>query len=161
MEIRKATEKELPMIMGLYGEAQQFMAQTGNPDQWGRAYPPEELVRQDIADGNCYICVEDEEIAAVFMYAVMEDPTYQVIVDGDWPNNRPYGVIHRVASSRKVRGAASFCMQWCFEQCGNLRCDTYMDNKIMQHVLEKNGFARCGTIFVRDHSPRIAYQKTE
>ena len=29
----------------------------------------------------------------------------------------------------------------------------------MQHVLESNGFTRCGIIHVADGSPRIAYQK--
>ena len=39
-----------------------------------------------------------------------------------------------------------------------MRGDTHEDNLPMQRVLEKNGFQRCGTIFVEDGSPRIAYQ---
>ena len=31
----------------------------------------------------------------------------------------------------------------------------------MQHILEKNGFVSCGTIYVADGSPRIAYQKVQ
>ena len=30
---------------------------------------------------------------------------------------------------------------------------------IMQHLLEENGFTRCGIIHVEDGTPRIAYQK--
>ena len=30
----------------------------------------------------------------------------------------------------------------------SLRADTHADNKIMQHLLEKNGFARCSIIHV-------------
>ena len=41
----------------------------------------------------------------------------------------------------------------------SLRADTHADNKIMQHLLEKNGFTRCGVIHVADGSPRFAYQK--
>ena len=48
---------------------------------------------------------------------------------------------------------------WCAERCDSLRADTHADNKIMQHILEKNGFARCGIIHVADGTPRIAYQK--
>ena len=40
-----------------------------------------------------------------------------------------------------------------------LRADTHADNKIMQHLLEKNGFTKCGIIHVEDGTPRIAYQK--
>ena len=29
----------------------------------------------------------------------------------------------------------------------------------MQHLIEKNGFQRCGIIYVEDGSPRIAYEK--
>ena len=32
-------------------------------------------------------------------------------------------------------------------------------NKIMQHLLEENGFTKCGIIHVEDGTPRIAYQK--
>ena len=35
----------------------------------------------------------------------------------------------------------------------------HADNKIMQHLLEKNGFARCGIIHVEDGTSRVAYQK--
>ena len=45
------------------------------------------------------------------------------------------------------------------EHCESLRADTHADNKIMQHLLEENGFTRCGIIHVEDGTPRIAYQK--
>ena len=30
----------------------------------------------------------------------------------------------------------------------------------MQHLIEKNGFKRCGIIHIADGSPRIAYERT-
>ena len=96
---------------------------------------------------------------AVFAYFEGEDPTYGVIEDGCWPNHRPYGTIHRVASSGRVRHAAARCFDWCFAQCQNLRADTHEDNRVMQHVLEQAGFQRCGVIHVADGTRRIAYQK--
>ena len=50
-------------------------------------------------------------------------------------------------------------LDWSMEHCQSLRADTHADNKIMQHLLEKNGFTRCGIIHVADGSPRFAYQK--
>ncbi|MDO4299206.1 MAG: GNAT family N-acetyltransferase [Lachnospiraceae bacterium] len=176
MQIRKATENDLNVMMEIYAHARKFMAETGNPTQWADSYPAKELIRQDIAQGVSYVCVEDQleedvpeakenvteqEIEAVFMYDMREDPTYAVIENGNWVNDRPYGVLHRIASRGRKKGVASFCMQWCFEQCGNLKCDTHEDNKVMQHVMEKNGFVRCGRIYVEDGSPRVAFQKTE
>ena len=37
--------------------------------------------------------------------------------------------------------------------------EVHADNKIMQHLLEENGFTKCGIIHVEDGTPRIAYQK--
>ena len=54
---------------------------------------------------------------------------------------------------------ASEVIAWCLEHCESLRADTHADNKIMQHLLEKNGFTKCGIIHVEDGTPRIAYQK--
>ena len=40
----------------------------------------------------------------------------------------------------------------------NIRIDTHYDNKIMQKLIERNDFKRCGRIYVADGTPRIAYQ---
>lgn len=45
MEIRRATEKEFPQIMERYEYARRFMADHGNPNQWGPSnWPPEQLI---------------------------------------------------------------------------------------------------------------------
>ena len=87
------------------------------------------------------------------------DPADEIIEQGSWKNENPYGVMHRMAFFRKRKGVASFCLDWCFSQCGNVRGDTHTDNFVMQRVFEKNGFEKCGIIYVEDGSPRIAYQR--
>lgn len=160
-EIRNAVPGELEQILVIYDGARKFMRETGNPNQWSDHYPPRERVKQDIADGNCYVLTEDGEIAAVFCYFTGEDPTYRVIEDGAWLNDRPYGTIHRIASAGKQKGVAARCFNWAFSRCKNLRIDTHDDNKVMQHTLEKNGFIRCGRIYTEEGAPRVAFQKTE
>lgn len=131
---RGAVRGDLPQILQIYAHAREAMAASGNPTQWGDNFPPQELLE--------------------------EDPTYQVIEDGAWLNDTlPYGTIHRLASSGKSKGVASAVIEWCLEHCQSLRADTHADNQIMQHLLEKNGFTRCGIIHVADGTPRIAYQK--
>lgn len=159
MKIRKTTMEDLAEVMQIYARARAFMAQTGNPNQWGDGHPQEQLIREDIEKGISYVAEQDGKIETVFMYAFGADPTYAVIEDGAWKDDRPYGVIHRIASRGEVKGAGSACMQWGFAQCGNLRMDTHDDNLVMQHVLEKNGFERCGRIYLADGRPRVAYQK--
>lgn len=58
-----------------------------------------------------------------------------------------------------IRGAASFCLNWAFNKCGNLKIDTHRDNIVMQHLLDKNGFKYCGVVYLENGSERIAYQK--
>ena len=161
MEFRKATTDDLAEIMEIYAHARAFMAQTGNPHQWGDdGYPPEELIREDIRQGVSYVAEADGQIEAVFLFRVGDDPTYHVIEDGSWLNDEPYGVVHRIASAGRVKGSGAQCLQWAFAQCGNLRIDTHDDNLVMQHVLEKNGFVRCGRIYLENGNPRIAFQKS-
>lgn len=77
MIIRKAEIKDLEQIMGIYELARSFMKKQGNASQWGQTYPPEELIRKDIEQGNFYVCVKQERIAGVFAFILGEDPTYQ------------------------------------------------------------------------------------
>ena len=156
--IQKATLSQLSQIMAVYETARCFMAKTGNPDQWGMAYPPEDMIRQDILNGKSYVNLEDDHIRAVFYFAVEEDPTYGYI-EGAWLNDAPYGVIHRIAVDGSGRGVAAECFAFAEQLCGNLRIDTHEKNIPMQRCLAKNGFTRCGTIYLEDGDPRIAYQK--
>ena len=161
MYIRNAKTEELEIIMQIYADAREFQKKTGNPKQWEGGYPSVELVMEDMAGKHCMVCVEENEILGVFAFFMEEDPTYKVIYDGKWLNDRKYGTIHRIASSGKKAGVAAFCFRWAMEQSNqNVRIDTHDDNVVMQHVLEKNGFVYCGEIITTDGTPRRAYQKT-
>ena len=161
MTIRKTRAVELDRVLQIYADARSFMKANGNPDQWGENYPPEELIREDIARGTSYVCVEGDDILGVFYYAEGNDPTYAYIEGGSWTNDEPYAVIHRIAVAVRGRGVAAACFDYALSRCRNLRIDTHACNLPMQHTLEKNGFCRCGTIYVEDGSPRIAYQKSK
>ena len=156
--IQKADISQLPQIMKLYEQARVFMAQNGNPDQWGTAYPTEEMIRQDILNGKSYVNLEGDRIRAVFYFAVEQDSTYGYI-DGAWRNDAPYGVIHRIAVGDSGKGVAAECFAFAEAFCENLRIDTHEKNIPMQRCLAKNGFTRCGVIYLEDGDPRIAYQK--
>ena len=156
---RGANRFELDQIMEVYARARALMAQNGNPTQWGDNYPSRQLIEEDILSNRLFVCVINGELEAVFAFILGEDPTYKKIEDGHWLSSGPYGTLHRLASAGHRPGVARMVIEWCLEHCESLRADTHADNKIMQHVLESNGFTRCGIIHVADGSPRIAYQK--
>ena len=96
MEIKKASMQDLEQIMHVYKNAREFMCENGNEEQWGDDYPSTELIREDI--DKMYLCISEEQIACVFYYAVEEDEDYREI-NGKWLNEKPYAVVHRVAST--------------------------------------------------------------
>ena len=89
------------------------------------------------------------------------EPTYRDITDGAWLDDSPYGVVHRIAADGSEKGIGSFCLEWACGQIGHLRIDTHGDNTVMQNLLRKQGFVRCGTIHVEeDDDPRLAFEKS-
>ena len=164
MKIRKTTESDFDRVMEIYARARDFMARTGNPNQWGPTnWPPEALIHNDIKEGNGYVCLNDkEEVIGAFYFIQGRDiePTYRKISDGEWLSDSPYGVVHRIASDGSEKGTGQFCLEWAYEQWGHLRIDTHTDNRVMQNLLNKLGFVRCGIIYVvEDNYPRYAYEK--
>ena len=166
MRIRHAEERDLERMMEIYGFARRFMAEHGNPNQWGpTGWPPEELIRNAIRNGNSYVCLNGagRVIGTFFFIRGKEiEPTYRNITGGAWRDDSPYGVVHRIAGDGSEKGIGAFCINWAFEQCGHLRIDTHGDNIVMQNLLKKLGFVHCGTIYVEEDSyPRLAFEKSD
>ena len=163
MKIRPTTGEDLLRLLEIYQYARNFMVDHGNPDQWGLTqWPPEALLRADIAAGHSYVCVAEERIVGTFFFISGPDidPTYRHIEDGNWLEDSPYGVVHRLAGDGSRPGIGQFCLEWALQQCGHLRVDTHGDNKVIQNLLRKMGFTHCGTIYVEeDDFPRLAYEK--
>ncbi|MEI3187436.1 MAG: GNAT family N-acetyltransferase [Lachnospiraceae bacterium] len=159
-QIRVAQPEQLEEIMGIYAYAQKFMAEHGNPTQWETIYPPRDLVEENIHRKKCYVCMDGGKIEAVFYFVKEEDePSYRQLESGEWLNDRPYGVVHRIAVAEGTRGAGSFCLNWAFEQCGNLKIDTHDDNKPMQNLLAKLGFVYCGKLKLEENDLRKEFQE--
>lgn len=161
MQIRKATPKDIPNIMAIYDHARNYMRENGNDQQWINGYPSRMTVEVDIAFGRCYLCVDEQDAPlAVFCFTVGEDPTYLKIYEGEWLNDEPYGVIHRLGVMSHRGGVATFCFEWCAAQHANIRVDTHRINIPMQKCLIKNGYTYCGIIYIADGTERLAYQRT-
>ena len=157
MNVRKANLADLATVLNIYARARQYMASTGNPDQWADVYPPEDLVRTDLQGGNLYVIEEDGTLCGVFAFFPEGDPLYDS--QGDWLNTLPHGAIHRVASAGTHKGILGVCVDYCLSRVNNLKIDTSPHNKIMRHQLEKYGFVPCGKVIMPHLGECIAYQK--
>ena len=94
------------------------------------------------------------------MFALFEgtEPTYEYIENGAWLNDEAYLTIHRVAGDGQVHGVFRCAADYCKSLSSNIRIDTHANNLTMQRQIEKNGFEKCGIIYVYDGTPRISYQ---
>ena len=161
MDIRKGKEEEIDVIMTVFDAAKLFMRKIGNDKQWVNGYPSKDLILENIRDEYFYVCLSDEEqIVGVFFFKEGNDITYDKIYEGEWLNDKPYGVVHRIASSGVQKRIADFCLQWCIEKCKNIRIDTHRDNIVMQNVLKRNSYKQCGIIYLANGVERIAFQKS-
>lgn len=154
--VRQAQMSDLDRIEEIYAYARAFMAANGNPNQWGKTNPPVSQLKLDIADQLLYVMENETGLHGVFYFYIGDDPTYGKIYDGAWHSDLPYGTIHRIAgdgSGGILRTAVDFCKR----QIDHLRIDTHEDNVVMQRAVQKQGFRRCGIIYIADGSPRIAY----
>ena len=158
--IRKAEKNDVPVIMRLVDEARGIMRSCGNMNQWTDGYPSRETIETDIDNGHCFLCVEENgEIVASFAFIPGPEPTYKEIYEGQWLDDKPYYVVHRLASSASSHGVFNDVMDYCLDVAGNLRIDTHRDNVIMRHLLPRLGFTYCGIIYLADGAERLAYQR--
>jgi hypothetical protein len=162
-EIRKATEEDLPSILIIYRNARTFMKERGNPDQWGESYPDKDTVENDITHNQLFLVTEDNTILAVFVCTTVSEPAYEN-TDCSWHSEKPYAVVHRVASSGNRGGITKLIFDYAREKTGYIRIDTHRANVPMQNALKNYGFLPTGTVYYsRDGliTSRIAFDFVE
>lgn len=166
MEFRKTTPEDIPGIMRIIRQAQEYMKEQGI-DQWQNNYPSETVFAEDIVHDYSYVMEEDGKIIGTMAVIFDGEPDYDKIYDGAWKTvGKPYAAIHRVAvdAQMKGRGIAGAMLLEAEKMCrvrgvGSMKNDTHRDNHSMQRMLRKNGFEYCGIIYLEDGEERIAFEK--
>ena len=145
-------------------EAKQFQKAQGFT-QWTEDYPNLETIRQDIQAGKGYAVTCGDQIAGYMCIDFSGEPAYENI-KGAWNIGLHYAVIHRMAFRQefRIRGLSGITLSLIEDLCRSkgvkyIRVDTDFPNRRMQHILEKNGFSKCGVI-VFQGSGKLAYDKT-
>jgi len=172
IEIRAARERDIDGMMAIVEEARAYFKENGIP-QWQEPHPGEthlypgrpDLLK-DIAKGGSYVMTDGDEIVGICGIAFAVDPNYARIDGGAWLNDRPYGVLHRTAikANRKGQRLAGRFVDFAAEEAKkrgihDLRGDTHELNHSMRRLFEATGFKVCGTVYMVDGAPRLAYHK--
>lgn len=158
MIIRNIETEDLNRAQEIYDCARLFMRNHDNKNQWNSSYPGRDIIEKDIENKTGYIISENNITVGVFALLFGEDPTYKIIEEGSWLNDKPYATIHRIASDGTCRGILKTAVEYALAFEENIRIDTHHDNYVMQNALTKLGFKRCGIIYLENGDPRIAFQ---
>lgn len=158
--IRKSTLADLPVILSLRDQAREIMRSYGNTFQWPDGYPRDDMFKKDIELGGSHVMLNEKgEIVGTFALLPSPEVTYNKIYDGQWLNDEPYHVIHRIASTPDSHGILDAVLECCEALVPNIRIDTHEANIIMRKGLERHGYRYCGIIILLDGNPRLAFQK--
>ena len=157
--IREAKPIDIPEILQVMEAAKKIMRSSGNMHQWGDGYPSEAVIYSDMEKHGGFVIEDAGRLVGYFAFLPSPEPTYSKIYEGEWiDDSLPYHVIHRIASYPEIHGVFKDIMDFCFSREVNIRIDTHKDNLIMQHNIEKHGFAYCGIIHLASGDERLAYQ---
>ncbi len=164
-ELRKTKAGEETIAMDIIEQAKAYLRAQGI-DQWQTGYPNLEAVLGDIEKERGWFITENGEVFGYMCIDYEGEPAYNDL-KGNWlsAKDAEYVVVHRLAFAKEKRGKglADEAFRLVAEQAKakgieNFRVDTDEANKIMQHVLKKNGFSYCGVIWF-DNSEKIAFEK--
>ena len=162
MRLREARKEEAETCYRCIEDARVYHKSLGFV-QWHPGYPTLQVVLDDIDAGTGYAFEADGVVIGYCCIVVGEEPAYREI-EGAWKTDRPYAVVHRMAFGETVRGnglsreAFDLLRAFCEERgVSAIRVDTQEENKVMQHILEREGFAYCGLIRF-DGGPKLAYE---
>ena len=159
--IRKSTLADLPTILNLRDKAREIMRSYGNTFQWPDGYPRDDMFKKDIELGGSHVMLDETEtIVGTFALLPSPEVTYNKIYKGQWLDDEPYYVIHRIASTPESHGILDALLDYCESRVANIRIDTHEANIIMRKGLERHGYHYCGIIYLLDGNERLAFQKT-
>lgn len=162
MKLREAKIGEAEACYRCIEDARAYHKSMGF-EQWHADYPTLQTVLDDIARHIGYVFKVDGEIVGYCCIIIGDEQAYRQI-DGAWKTNRPYAVVHRMAFNQNARGrglsksAVDLIKSYCLSNgIDAIRVDTQGENKVMQHILAREGFEFCGIIQF-DGGPKLAYE---
>ena len=162
MEIRLANRHEAEVCYQCIEDARAYHKSLGF-EQWHPDYPTLQTILDDVDQSIGYVFAERNEVIGYCRIVFGNEPSYDRI-DGAWKTERSYAVVHRMAFRGKARGrglsreAFQLIRDLCLSyHTDAIRVDTQAENKVMQHILTREGFAYCGLVQF-DGGPKLAYE---
>ena len=169
MIIKEVQLNEIERVMDIINDAKELLKKDSL--QWQQSYPNINTMKGDIQSHQLFGAYIDDLLVGIVALVVGEDISYKKIYDGSWiiPARSSDLVIHRIAVKKEYHhyGVGKQLMTFADKYasshgCKSIKADTHCKNKIMQYLLENNGYSKQGIIYLeRDEvdNERIAYEK--
>ncbi|MCQ2572867.1 MAG: GNAT family N-acetyltransferase [Treponema sp.] len=149
---KKAELSDLNAILPIIEDSKAYLRQNG-VDQWQDGFPNPTTLSDDISTKHSFVIFSkgNTKTPARFLVLSLEpEEPYHHPIEGELKLEGPYTTIHRTAVSKENRGNGISKAMFAFSEdfalsngCKVLRVDTHKDNKIMQHILTREGFNYC------------------
>lgn len=151
--IRKGCRQDLQQIMNIVRRAVDDM-ESKHIYQWDSIYPNEEVIRDDISEGDLYTFEDSGIIKGIIVLNEFQDREYE---DIKWEFNKGKQlVVHRLCIDPLYQGQGIARLLMGFaEDCGrekgyeSIRFDTFVNNRRACGLYEKLGYKAVGTVTFR------------
>lgn len=160
LRCRHAHPSDLDTMLAMCDHSRQLMRASGNLEQWV-GYPTAAHLLADIEAGHSYLLTLDRHPVATFALVLGPDPHYAHIDHGQWIDPfTPYATLHRIAKAPQADGlrVAHHIIAYAKAHYPHLRIDTHPSNQPMLHIVSEHDFLACGTVYMDDLTPRLAYE---
>lgn len=162
--IRKAHLKDIEEISRIVDIAISDMHSYNN-FQWDENYPREEDFKNDIYNGELFVCESNNEVAGVACINFDEPEEYNTLA---WSLKKPSMIVHRMAVNPKFRGCGiglelmKFAEILSLEKGINyMRIDTNSLNTKAQNLFKRCGYNFVGEVtFSGKEGTFYCYEKT-
>lgn len=173
IHIRPTRMADAAAVAAVLADGKAALAKLGISQWQNGPYPSYRDVVRDIEQGISYLAEDNGTVLGTMALSFDGDSTYDVI-EGAWLTasttaHPRYATLHRtaVAHAARRRGVMRALIDEaaCIARsqgAESLRIDTHPGNTPMRALLERCGFAACGTIYLAKDDPepeRIAYEK--
>lgn len=166
MFIRLIQLDDIDRILQITKEAIDLMKNTNQFVQWNENYPNRDTFTLDYNKQIGYVLIDKSTVEGYFSLQFGEDETYKTIYDGEFKTLPPYGVVHRLMISEKLRGRkiSKFLLEAAIDICRknnvkSIRIDTHEDNLAMRSIIKSVDFEYAGIIKVADGTKRLAFER--
>ncbi|WP_113671387.1 GNAT family N-acetyltransferase [Vallitalea guaymasensis] len=150
-EIIKAKIDDIADIMKLINDCVNNM-RANNIFQWDENYPNEEVMLEDIEDGNLYIMKDENRYLGIITLNEEQDEEYKTV---DWKSKlSDVLVVHRLAVSPlgQGKGIGKSFMNFAEDlvrqkNYNSIRLDTYSGNPIALSFYKRLGYEKVGEVY--------------